>query len=108
MTSGDDGTFVEAMHLGAQGVISVVSHVVPRLCVDASRITKNAKEVKIFAEELREISDVIFCESNPIPVKWALCKMGIIETAEVRLPLVELDEKYFKPLTLALKNRGVL
>jgi 4-hydroxy-tetrahydrodipicolinate synthase len=108
VTSGDDGTFVEAMHLGAQGVISVVSHVVPRLCVDASRISKNAKEVKIFTDELKEISEVIFCESNPIPVKWALCKMGIIDSAEVRLQLVELAERFYGPLTQALKNRGVL
>jgi 4-hydroxy-tetrahydrodipicolinate synthase len=107
ITSGDDGTFVEAMHLGAQGVISVVSHVVPRLCVDASKI-KNPIEVKVFAGELREISEAIFCESNPIPVKWALCQMGIIDSAEVRLPLVELSEKFYSLLSKSLKDRGVL
>jgi 4-hydroxy-tetrahydrodipicolinate synthase len=106
--SGDDETFVEAMHLGAQGVISVISHVVPRLCVDASKVSKDLAEVKLFTGELSEIGKILFCESNPIPVKWALKRMGIINSAEVRMPLVELDEKFHRPIEQALVNRGVL
>ena len=104
ITSGDDATFVEAMHLGAQGVISVVSHVVPRLCVDASKIKnpyRNESSLVNFGKY-----PTMFRESNPIPVKWALCQMGIIEFVEVRLPLVELSEKFYHLLLKSLKTEG--
>jgi 4-hydroxy-tetrahydrodipicolinate synthase len=106
--SGDDETFVRAMNLGAQGVISVISHVVPRLCVDAAKMSKDQEEVMIFTEELKEMASILFCESNPIPVKWALFKMGIIETPEVRLPLMPLDKKFQNSVMQALVNRNIL
>ncbi len=90
--SGDDETFVPAMERGAHGVISVVSHIIPKLCVNARSGDQ---------EKIRAISKEIFVESNPIPVKWALKQMGVIESDELRLPLVPLD----KPLQSNLKNK---
>ena len=78
------------MELGGQGVISVVSHVIPHWCVEASRKAERRQEVAKLSQKLSKLSEVIFCESNPIPVKWALQKMGIIESAELRLPLSSL------------------
>jgi 4-hydroxy-tetrahydrodipicolinate synthase len=97
--SGDDETFVEAMTCGANGVISVISHVIPKICLGA---TASQKSIII------DVSKALFCETNPIPVKWALFKMGIIRKPEVRLPLVELDPMYYNVVSDTLKKVGVL
>ncbi len=97
--SGDDETFVSAMNAGAHGVISVISHVVPRLCLYAT--DKDIEKIKL-------ISHALFSESNPIPVKWALKEMGIIKSDELRLPLVPFDENLKKKTKQVLKQTGVL
>jgi len=106
--SGDDETFLEAMTLGAAGVISVVSHVIPRWCVDAAKQVAAGKDSMALVEKMRPLTHQVFCESNPIPVKWALKEMGIISSAELRLPLVELDPKFHGPFRAALKTMGAL
>jgi 4-hydroxy-tetrahydrodipicolinate synthase len=107
--SGDDPTFLEAIALGAGGVISVVSHVIPKLCSSfAQEVLKTPAQAKIRASEILDISNGIFCESNPIPLKWALKEMGIFASSELRLPLVELDAKYHDSLRQSLKNIGAL
>lgn len=97
--SGDDETFVQAMGKKAHGVISVISHVVPELCLKATK-----KDVP----RIQKISKLVFIESNPIPVKWILQEQGIIDSCEVRLPLVELDPKLRKKMKTDLKKLGVL
>ena len=52
--------------------------------------------------------DLLFCEANPIPVKWAMKEMGIIESGVLRLPLVELDKKFHKPMQDVLRKMGAL
>ena len=93
--SGDDPTFMNALIEGAHGVISVAANVIPK---SISQICKHIRENNISeAKKLNEVNNniyrLLFVESNPIPVKWMLTKMGMIENS-IRLPLIELDETY--------------
>ena len=93
--SGDDPTFMNALIEGAHGVISVAANVIPK---SISQICKYIRENNISeAKKLNEVNSniyrLLFVESNPIPVKWMLTKMGMIENS-IRLPLIELDETY--------------
>ena len=93
--SGDDPTFMNALIEGAHGVISVAANVLPK---SISQICKYIRENNISeAKKLNEVNSniyrLLFVESNPIPVKWMLTKMGMIENS-IRLPLIELDETY--------------
>tara|TARA_B100001564_G_scaffold358196_1_gene376209 strand:+ start:34 stop:921 length:888 start_codon:yes stop_codon:yes gene_type:complete len=93
--SGDDPTFMNALIEGAHGVISVAANVIPK---SISQICKLIREDSIAeAKKLNEFNNniyrLLFVESNPIPVKWMLTKMGMIENS-IRLPLIELDETY--------------
>ena len=93
--SGDDPTFMNALIEGAHGVISVAANVIPK---SISQICKHVRENNISeAKKLNAVNNniyrLLFVESNPIPVKWMLTKMGMIENS-IRLPLIELDETY--------------
>ena len=93
--SGDDPTFLESMSLGAHGVISVAANVIPR---SISMICRNVLNSEL--NEANNLNDInknlyklLFVESNPIPVKWMLFKMGLIKNF-IRLPLIQLDETF--------------
>ena len=93
--SGDDPTFMNALNNGAHGVISVATNIIPKSISDiCSFIRENNKEE---ARALNEINNnlykLLFVESNPIPLKWMLYKMGLIQNS-IRLPLIELDETF--------------
>lgn len=91
--SGDDATSAQAILNGARGVISVTANVVPKamaeLCAAALRGDRAAVE-RIDAP-LRGLHEDLFVEANPIPVKWAMYRQGLIERG-LRLPLTELAE----------------
>tara|TARA_B100000029_G_scaffold515394_1_gene622159 strand:+ start:22993 stop:23883 length:891 start_codon:yes stop_codon:yes gene_type:complete len=93
--SGDDSTFYDLMVAGGDGVISVAANIVPKTIVEiCNLITENdydaAKEAN---KSIEDLYDLLFIESNPIPVKWILYKMGKIESG-IRLPLTLLDENF--------------
>ena len=93
--SGDDPTFMNALNNGAHGMISVAANIIPKSISDiCSFIRENNKEE---ARALNEINNnlykLLFVESNPIPLKWMLYKMGLIQNS-IRLPLIELDETF--------------
>ena len=97
------------MNLGAHGVISVAANVIPKSISEiCSFIRKNNKDE---AKQLNEINnnlyDLLFVESNPIPVKWMLYKMGLIENS-IRLPLIELDETFHEKTLSELKRLKLL
>lgn len=106
--SGDDATAREAVLAGAKGVISVTANVAPRLMSDM--ITAAGRGDKEVAEKLdarlAALHRDLFVETNPIPAKWALTQMGLIEGG-VRLPLTELAPAYHSVVTAALKAAGV-
>ena len=91
--SGDDLTAVELMLLGGKGNISVTANIVPGKMADlcAAAITGNAKIAQAIQQQLLPLHKALFVESNPIPVKWALAKMGKIGSA-IRLPLTPLSK----------------
>ena len=93
--SGDDPTFMNALIEGAHGVISVAANVIPKSISQICKLIRedNIAEAKTLNEFNNNIYRLLFVESNPIPVKWMLTKMGMIENS-IRLPLIELDETY--------------
>ena len=93
--SGDDPTFMNALIEGAHGVISVAANVIPKSISQICKLIRedNIVEAKKLNEFNKNIYRLLFVESNPIPVKWMLTKMGMIENS-IRLPLIELDETY--------------
>ncbi len=101
--SGDDATAYELILLGGKGNISVTANVAPalmhQLCMLA--LDGQAAEAKVLNERLMNLHNAMFCEANPIPVKWALHKMGLMGRG-IRLPLVELDERYKPKVELSL------
>ena len=102
VASGDDGTFLNLISVGAQGVTSVASHILPREFSDwCARARKGDSGPLDEFEKYRELNDYLYVEANPIPVKMALHLMGIIESPELRLPMVTLAE----PFKAELKNK---
>ena len=93
--SGDDLTFMDSLIEGAHGVISVAANVIPKSISQICKLIRedNIVEAKKLNEFNNNIYRLLFVESNPIPVKWMLTKMGMIENS-IRLPLIELDETY--------------
>ena len=93
--SGDDPTFMNALIEGAHGVISVAANVIPKSISQICKLIRedNIVEAKTLNEFNNNIYRLLFVESNPIPVKWMLTNMGMIENS-IRLPLIELDETY--------------
>ena len=107
--SGDDPTFANALTIGAHGVISVAANVIPK---DISKICfellNNNKDIGInLNNKYKNLYDLLFLESNPIPVKWMLSKMNLIQR-NIRLPLVELDETYHEKILSELYNLELL
>ncbi len=107
--SGDDATGVDLMLLGARGVISVTTNVAPRLMQDMCEAALRGaeKEARAINERLMALHKHLFIESNPIPVKWALAQMGLIEEG-IRLPLTWLAEPYHATVREAMQTAGVI
>ena len=106
--SGNDDQTVPMMALGAKGVISVVSNVAPRQVHDMCAAFKagdieKAKQMQLDAIPL---TNALFCEVNPIPVKEALNMMGK-EVGPFRKPLVEMDPANRDRLRRELVNYGI-
>lgn len=106
--SGDDASTLALMLLGAKGVISVTANVAPRLMHEMCKAAlagdvRMAREInaKLFA-----LHQKLFVEANPIPVKWVLKEMGLIQ-AGIRLPLVTLSSQYHDTLRTAMQRAGI-
>ncbi|TXJ10123.1 MAG: 4-hydroxy-tetrahydrodipicolinate synthase [Acinetobacter sp.] len=102
--SGDDATAWELILAGARGNISVTANVAPRVMslMCEAALADNKAEAHRLNTQVAQLHDILFCESNPIPVKWALHEMGKIGTG-IRLPLTPLAEQFRTPLREALK-----
>jgi 4-hydroxy-tetrahydrodipicolinate synthase len=108
LLSGDDDIACESILAGFKGVISVTANVAPRqmhaMCAAALR--GDAKEAKRLDDQVRALHKALFLESNPIPAKWALARMGFIGDA-LRLPLTPLAKAFQEPVLEALKAAGI-
>ena len=93
--SGDDPSFNSFMAHGGDGVISVAANIIPKhisqICsLNLSKQYDDAKELDAI---FRKLYELLFIESNPMPVKWMLYKMGRIQSG-IRLPLVPFNEVF--------------
>ena len=107
--TGDDKTSMSDIIDGFSGNISVTANVAPlemhKMCKYA--IEGNLEKATEINSKIEVLHDILFCESNPIPVKWCLNKMGLIKKG-IRLPLTWMDEKYDESLNNALIKTGIL
>ena len=92
--SGDDPTFFDFMKSGGHGVISVAANVIPVQVAEIamSCLNGNFEDAREINQRYRNLFELLFIESNPIPVKWMLKKMSKIDSG-IRLPLTQLQEK---------------
>jgi 4-hydroxy-tetrahydrodipicolinate synthase len=106
--SGDDPTAAALMLLGGRGNISVTANVVPRLMHElcAAALAGDVMRVRQLHNRTLPLHRNLFVEANPIPVKWALARMGRIE-AGIRLPLVPLSAAGQAAVEAALREVGV-
>ena len=97
--SGDDLSFLEYIERGGCGVISVTANVKPDLMhnICNSALNGDIEKSRSINRELTKLHKAMFVDSNPIPVKWLMTYLGLINKG-IRLPLVELDKKYQKTL----------
>jgi 4-hydroxy-tetrahydrodipicolinate synthase len=109
LLGGDDATAARLMRAGASGVISVTANVAVRamhdLCAAALRGAHD--EAAAIDVRLAPLHQVLFVEPNPIPVKWAVHRMGLIGGG-IRLPLVPLSEARRPEVEAAMRSAGVL
>lgn len=107
--SGDDSLTLPFMSVGAQGVISVASNVIPRQVSQMVKAYASGQPRKALQmhQQLYPVFKDLFIETNPIPVKAALVMMGTIEE-EYRLPLVSMSPKNRETLKATLKVAGIL
>ncbi len=107
--SGDDATACEFCLLGGKGVISVTANVAPKLmhemCVAA--IAGDAETARAIDGKLNALHRDLFIESNPIPVKWAVHELGLIDSG-IRLPLTWLSESCHEAVRSAMRQAGVI
>ncbi|CAN7271841.1 4-hydroxy-tetrahydrodipicolinate synthase [Caballeronia sp. LjRoot31] len=107
--SGDDPTAIALMLLGGHGNISVTANVAPRAMSELCRaaLAGDAITARKIHLSLLSLHKQMFCESNPIPAKWALAALGRMESG-IRLPLTPLDARYHDVVRDALRETGLL
>jgi len=107
--SGDDITGLPLLLMGGHGVISVTANVAPKLMAEMCDAVRKGDIATARArnDRLLPLHRKLFVEANPIPVKWALAEMGMIEN-ELRLPLVPLSSQHHDTVRGALREAGCL
>ena len=106
--SGDDMSCAAFLMLGGHGTISVTANVAPRamhaLCVAAA--AGDMRALRAVNAPLTGLHRDLFCEANPIPVKWAVARMGLIGDG-IRLPLTQLSESCHERVLKAMRKAGI-
>ena len=107
--SGDDETAAELILMGAMGNISVTANVAPALMAELCRLALagEKEQTRALNARLLPLSKALFQESNPIPVKWALARQGMIGD-HLRLPMTELAPACHGPLKAAMRELNLL
>jgi len=107
--SGDDATAIELILLGGKGNISVTANVAPGVMANAceAALAGHAGRARELTESVAQLHQILFIESNPIPVKWALAEMGRMGLG-IRLPLTVLSADAQPRVRAALSASGVL
>tara|TARA_Y100001970_G_scaffold19338_1_gene21736 strand:- start:32889 stop:33785 length:897 start_codon:yes stop_codon:yes gene_type:complete len=104
LLSGDDFTATDFILNGGKGTISVTANVIPETVakISALALAGNKEDAYKLDSSISKLNQLLFIESNPIPVKWILNRMGIISEG-IRLPLTKLDIKFHKDIEEELK-----
>ena len=107
--SGDDGTTLDFLQEGGHGCISVTANIVPAVMhqMVQAGLEGNTEEAMRLNTPLANLHQTLFCEANPIPAKWCLHRMGLIDGPFCRPPLVPLDPQYESILEEALQTAGI-
>ena len=108
LLSGDDATAIDFMSVGARGVISVTANVAPRSMHEAcaAALAGDFARARSIDASLQPLHKDLFIEASPIPVKWAVARMGLMGNA-IRLPLVELSPVHEDAVLRAMRAAGV-
>ena len=106
--SGDDFTALRFLEAGGHGIVTVSGNVVPAAITKLCELAASGQfaAAKALDDTLQALNTALFAESNPIPVKWALCQMGLIPPG-LRLPLTEYADEYHDQMRVALAEAGV-
>lgn len=106
--SGDDFTALPFIEAGGHGVVTVSGNVAPRQVAELCRLALAGKvdDAKALDETLQPLNKMLFVESNPIPVKWAVSEMGLMEP-HVRLPLTPYSNEHHEGMRAAMRVAGV-
>ena len=109
LLSGDDPTAVALMRIGARGVISVTANVVPRAMheVCTAALAGRFDQAAALDRHILPLHQALFVEPNPIPVKWAAERMGLV-AAGIRLPLTPLSEARRAEVEKAMREAGIV
>ena len=107
--SGNDDQVVPMMALGAKGVISVASNIIPEVMVQMSHwcLDNDFESAAKLQIEYMDLIDALFCEVNPIPVKTAMNLMGL-GVGPLRMPLCQLDDGKKEQLMSALHQKNLI
>ncbi len=109
VVSGDDATALGLIKLGGKGNISVTANIAPKMMSDLciAGVNGDFETADRINAELSEINTQLFVESNPIPVKWALEKMGLAQSG-IRLPLTRLSEEFQPAVAKAMQGIDII
>jgi len=101
--SGDDGTALELMRAGAKGNISVTANVAPAAMAEMCQLALagDFEAAEAIELRLRDLNQKLFVEPNPIPVKWAMAELGMMQNG-IRLPLTPLSEQFHDAVRAAM------
>ncbi|HIC77823.1 MAG TPA: 4-hydroxy-tetrahydrodipicolinate synthase, partial [Sulfurovum sp.] len=108
--SGDDAIDFPILANGGKGITSVTSNLLPDMKAQLAHaaLKGDFKTSKAINDELYAINKVMFCESNPIPIKAAMYIAGLIDTLEYRLPLVQPSVENMKKIEEVMKNYNIV
>lgn len=106
--SGEDDTVIEFMEQGGTGVISVLANVAPDKCaaVHNAWMAGDADKAKALFAPLLPLADALFCETSPMPVKYAVSTLGLCEN-ELRLPMIPASEAARAKIDEAMAKAGI-
>jgi 4-hydroxy-tetrahydrodipicolinate synthase len=107
--SGDDATAIELILMGGQGNISVTANVAPAEMAELCRLglAGEVEAARALQQKLMPLHTNLFVEANPIPVKWAMAEMKLIDSG-IRLPLTVLSEQYQDLVRNSLREAGII
>ena len=107
--SGDDGTAIALMLLGGRGNVSVTANIAPRLMAQLchAAVEGDVKTARDIHFRLATLNKLLFAEPNPVPVKWAMQRLGLCG-GTLRLPMVPMTDALMPGLEAAMREAGLL